>query len=59
MGNRGAKPKFTDVSCPNKNCKLYGISGQGYIWEIEILGVESNESIPKVIHQLARIIDPG
>ena len=31
MGKRGAKPKFTDVSCPNKSCKLYGVSGQGNI----------------------------
>ena len=31
MGKRGAKPKFTDVSCPNKCCKLYGISGKGNI----------------------------
>lgn len=28
MGKRGPKPKFTDVSCPNKNCKLHGISGK-------------------------------
>jgi transposase-like protein len=28
MGKRGPKPKFTGVSCPNKNCKLHGISGK-------------------------------
>jgi transposase-like protein len=28
MGKRGPKPEFTDVSCPNKNCKLHGISGK-------------------------------
>jgi hypothetical protein len=31
MGKRGAKPKFTDVFCPNKECKFYGISGKGNI----------------------------
>jgi len=28
MGKRGAKSKFTDVSCPNKECKLYGVTGR-------------------------------
>lgn len=31
MGKRGAKPNFTDVSCPNQDCKLYGTSGKGNI----------------------------
>ena len=31
MGKRGSKPKFTDVSCPNPDCKFYGISGKGNI----------------------------
>ncbi len=31
MGKRGAKPKFTDVPCPNEACKFYGIPGQGNI----------------------------
>jgi hypothetical protein len=28
MGKIGAKSKFTDVSCPNKDCKLYGVTGK-------------------------------
>ena len=28
MGKRGAKPKFTDVSCPNPDCNLYGVTGK-------------------------------
>ena len=28
MGKRGAKPKFTNVFCPNQDCKFYGISGK-------------------------------
>jgi hypothetical protein len=29
MGKRGPKPKFTDVSYPNKKkCKLHGITGK-------------------------------
>jgi transposase-like protein len=28
MRKRGPKPKFIDVTCPNKNCKLHGISGK-------------------------------
>ena len=31
MGKRGAKPKFTDVYCPNQDCKLSSISGKGNI----------------------------
>jgi len=31
MGKRGAKPKFTDISCPNQDCKFYGILGKGNI----------------------------
>jgi len=31
MGKRGAEPKFTDVFCPNQDCKLYCISGKGNI----------------------------
>ena len=31
MGNRGAKPKFTDVYCPNQNCKFSSISGEDNI----------------------------
>jgi len=31
MGKRGPKSKFTDVACPNKNCKLHGISGKGNV----------------------------
>ena len=27
MGKRGPKGKFTHVSCPNKECKKYGVSG--------------------------------
>jgi len=31
MGKRGAKPKFTDASCPNQDCKFHGISGKGNV----------------------------
>jgi transposase-like protein len=31
MGKRGAKPKFTDAFCPNKDCKFYGIAGKGNV----------------------------
>ena len=31
MGKRGPEPQFFDVACPNKNCKLYGLTGQGNI----------------------------
>jgi transposase-like protein len=31
MGKRGPKPQFFDVACPNKNCKLYGLTNQGNI----------------------------
>ena len=28
MGKRGPKSQFTNVSCPNKDCELYGLSDQ-------------------------------
>lgn len=31
IGKRGLKPQFTDISCPNQNCKFYGIFGKGNI----------------------------
>jgi hypothetical protein len=31
MGKRGSKPKFTDGSCPNQDCKFYGIYRKGNI----------------------------
>lgn len=31
MGARGPKPKYMDVSCPNEECKKYGIAGEGNI----------------------------
>jgi len=31
MGKRGPQSKFTDVACPNKACKDYGITGHGNI----------------------------
>jgi len=31
MGKRGLTPQFTDVVCPNKSCKSYGLTCQGNI----------------------------
>ena len=31
MGKIGSKPQLIDVSCPNKNCKLYGLTNQGNV----------------------------
>jgi transposase-like protein len=31
MGKRGPKPQFFDVVCPNKDCKLYGLTDQGNV----------------------------
>ena len=31
MGKQGAKPKFTDVYCPNQDCKFSSIFGEGNI----------------------------
>ena len=31
MGERGPKPKFIDISCPNEECGLHGQTGQGNI----------------------------
>lgn len=31
MGKRGPKPRFGNVACPNKGCKLHGIVGKGNV----------------------------
>ncbi|OEU41092.1 hypothetical protein BGV40_16980 [Methanosarcina sp. Ant1] len=31
MGERGPKPQFINVACPNKDCKLYGLTDQGNV----------------------------
>ena len=31
MGKRGPKPQFTNVACPNKACKLYGLTDHGNV----------------------------
>jgi transposase-like protein len=31
LGKRGPKPMFSDVACPNEECKQYGLTGQGNI----------------------------
>jgi len=31
MGERGPKPQFTNVSCPNTDCELYGLTDQGNV----------------------------
>jgi transposase-like protein len=31
MGKRGPKPQFTSIACPNKDCKLYGLTDQGKV----------------------------
>ena len=31
MGKRGPKPQFIYVACPNEQCSLYGLKGQGNI----------------------------
>lgn len=31
MGERGPKPQFTDISCPNAKCKKYGHLNEGNI----------------------------
>jgi transposase-like protein len=31
MGERGPKPQFINVACPNRDCKLYGLNDQGNV----------------------------
>jgi transposase-like protein len=31
MGKRGQKAQIIDVACPNKDCKLYGLTDQGNV----------------------------
>ena len=40
MGKRGPQSKFTDVACPNKACKDYGITGHGNISAVHLYTVD-------------------
>lgn len=31
MGERGPKPKYLDVSCPNESCRKFGVSADGNV----------------------------
>ena len=31
MGKRGPKPRFLDVACPNEECTLFGVAGNGNV----------------------------
>jgi hypothetical protein len=43
MWKREAKPKSTDISCPNQNCKFYSISGKGNIISTDTYQIENKE----------------
>jgi hypothetical protein len=30
-GKQGAKTKFTNILCPNEDCKFYGVPGKAWL----------------------------
>ena len=57
MGKRGAKPKFTDISCPNKDCKLYGISGKGNITGNGTYQIKNKIVRKYICHECGRVFN--
>ena len=49
MGARGPKPKHTEVSCPNEECKLYGLTDRGNITSHGTYRTKSGDEVRKFI----------
>lgn len=53
MGKRGPKPKFTDVSCPNQNCKFY-CTGTVKVYDHDFNTFSNGVVIPHGIYDMKR-----
>jgi len=49
MGARGPKPKHTDVSCPNEECKLFGLLGSENIISRGTYCTKSGDEVRKFV----------
>ena len=57
MGKRGAKPKFTDVYCPNQDCKFSSISGKGNIVGNGTYQIKNKRVRKYICHECGRVFN--
>ncbi len=57
MGKRGAKPKFTDISCPNQDCKFYGIFGKGNTIGNCIYQIKNKRVLKYICHECGKVFN--
>ena len=57
MGKRGAKPKFTDVYCPNQDCKCYGIFGKGNVIGNGTYQIKNRKVQKYIRHECGRVFN--
>jgi transposase-like protein len=57
MGKQGAKPKFTYVSCPNQDCKFYGISGKRNIIGNGAYQIKNKRVRKYICHECSRVFN--
>ena len=57
MGKRGAKPKFTDVHCPNQDCKFSSIAGKGNIVGSGTYQIKNKRVRKYICHECSRLFN--
>ncbi len=57
MGKRGPKPKFTDICCPNKECKFYRIFGKGNITGNGTYQIKNRKVRKYICHECGRVFN--
>ncbi len=57
MGKRGPKPKFTDICCPNKECKFYRIFGKGNITGNGTYQIKYRKVRKYICHECGRVFN--
>ena len=55
MGNRGPKPKFNEIACPNNNCEDFGKAGCGNIVGNGTYDTKSGRVRKYICHSCGRI----
>ena len=57
MGKRGAKSKFTDVYCPNQDCKFSSISWKGNIVGNGTYQIKNKKVRRYICHECGRVFN--
>ena len=57
MEKRGAKPKFTDVYCPNQDCKFSSIPGKGNIVGDGTYQIKNKRVRKYICHEFGRLFN--